>query len=112
MTTVKESDLLKNVKSIAKSLTTGEYDFDPDYSEFDEPCAEDYLTNVLDIEYYVSNRKKYLGARILVAFGGPNIWIDTRHLEVQGHWWGDNETVNFTDALGIHEYLAELYECL
>ena len=52
--------------------------------------GHDYLADALEINYVVSQDAQYLGARILVAFGGPNIWIDTRAGFVEGHWWGDS----------------------
>lgn len=76
----------------------------------ERPSAYDYLTDVLDIEYVVSSSREYLGARILVAFGGPNIWINTRNEQVEGHWWGDSATESFDDNLGLDDVLAEMWE--
>lgn len=74
--------------------------------------AFDYLEGILDIEYIVNGAGEYLGARILVAFGGPNIWINTRTQEVEGHWWGDSARAHYTeDAMGLDEALQELWEC-
>lgn len=74
--------------------------------------AFDYLEGVLDIEYTVNGAGEYLGARVLVAFGGPNIWINTRTQEVEGHWWGDSARARYTgDAMGLDDALRELWEC-
>ena len=48
-----------------------------------------YFEDALDIEYTISSRGDYLGARIAVALGGPNIYIDTREGEVKGYWGTD-----------------------
>lgn len=48
-----------------------------------------YFQDVLDIEYTISSRGDYLGARIAVALGGPNIYIDTREGYVKGYWGTD-----------------------
>lgn len=48
-----------------------------------------YFTDVLDVEYTISSQGDYLGARIAVALGGPNIFIDTREGEVKGYWGTD-----------------------
>jgi hypothetical protein len=106
-----ENRLQEQVDHIAECLTTGEYDFDPEYSDYDEPNAFDYLKDVLDIEYAVNSNKEYLGARVLVAFGGPNIWINTRTNTVEGYWWTDKATAGYTDDLGIDECLEELFHC-
>lgn len=74
--------------------------------------AFDYLEGVLDIEYTVNGAGEYLGARVLVAFGGPNIWINTRTQEVEGHWWSDSARAHYTeDAMGLDDALRELWEC-
>jgi hypothetical protein len=44
----------------------------------------DYLTDALDIEYIVNGSRELLGARVLVCFGGPNVWVDTRRGVVDG----------------------------
>jgi hypothetical protein len=80
---------------------------DPEYAS-----AFDYLRDALDIEYIVNGRGEYLGARVLVAFGGPNIWINTRNKTVEGAWWADSfESRYWTDAIGLDEALQELWEC-
>ena len=42
----------------------------------------DYLTEALDFEYILDSTKNFIGARILLAVGGPNIWINTRTKQV------------------------------
>ena len=107
--------LQRHVDQIAESLTRGityreaeidhtEYDADPDFliSGFD------YLEDALDIEYTFNANGQYLGARILVAFGGPNIWVDTRHCTVEGHWWGESAKADFMDSIGLLDSCEEL----
>jgi hypothetical protein len=72
----------------------------------------DYLSDALDIEYVVNSKKEYLGARVLVAFGGPNIWINTRTKQVEGYWWGDKSIQSYTnDSLNLDDALETLYTC-
>lgn len=72
----------------------------------------DYISDVLDIEYTISSEGQYLGARVLVAFGGPNIWIDTRRQTVEGAWWDDYYTESYhTDVMDIDGACEELYSC-
>ena len=70
----------------------------------------DYLSDMLDIEYTISSDGVFLGARILVSFGGPNIWIDTRREQIEGYWWGDSAFAAFTDVMDLHGVCRELYE--
>ena len=53
----------------------------------------------------------YKGARLLVAFGGPNIWIDTASQEVEGYWGSDRVTRWYSkDYIGLDDACAELYD--
>jgi len=77
--------------------------------------AHDYLANTLantlDIEYTINSSKEYKGARVLVAFGGPNIWINTKTEEVEGYWWGMNAKAPYhNDAMNLNECLEEYYD--
>jgi hypothetical protein len=76
-----------------------------------EFSAFEYLEDALDIEYIVSSKKEFLGARVLVAFGGPNIWINTRTNTVEGHWWGDKASATFVDNFGLNEVLEDMFYC-
>ena len=80
--------------------------------EGDMMYASDYLGDCLDIQYIVSGQKEYLGARVLVAFGGPNIWINTQTGTVEGYWWGDSAFASFNDNIGIDDFLSEMWECM
>jgi hypothetical protein len=109
------SESIKNhVQSIADSLT------DPNWDELNEGrdidsegefSAFDYLEDALDIEYIVNGKGEYLGARVLVAFGGPNIWVNTRTNTVEGHWWADSAFASFKDNIGLDDALEELWNC-
>jgi hypothetical protein len=109
------SEEVKNhVKSIAENLTNppmDEWNEGRDIESEGEFSAFDYLQDALDIEYIVNSKKEYLGARVLVAFGGPNIWIDTRTKTVEGHWWGNSAFASFQDNLGLDDALEELFSC-
>jgi hypothetical protein len=67
------------------------------------PSAYDYLTDVLDINWILNNDKSYKGARLLVAFGGPNIWIDTNLEQVEGYWWGEKFIAQYNHCNGAIE---------
>lgn len=85
---------------------------DFDYAETLSPWH--WLEDALDIEYTVAgNRRDILGARILVAFGGPNIWVDTRAAEVTLRGWNESGRASLSiDACAtFNEYISELYHC-
>ena len=104
----KDNRLKEMVENIAEQIRTGQYETDNQ----DGPSAMDYLEDILDIQYIISSDKQYLGARVLVAFGGPNIWINTQSKTVEGYWWSENcEISYFEDNLGLDDYLEEIYNC-
>jgi len=104
------NDLKQHVKFIADTLSNGFADDELNYDG--EPMnAYDYLQDALDIEYIVNSKGEYLGARVLVAFGGPNIWVNTRTGTVEGAWWADRAEASFTDNIGLDDALSELWAC-
>jgi hypothetical protein len=113
MTHTTKDSLQDHVQSIADNLTNppDEWSEDRDIEQEGEFSAFDYLQDALDIEYIVNSKGEYLGARVLVAFGGPNIWIDTRRDMVDGYWWSEKASASFTDNLGLDDALSELWYC-
>ena len=108
-----KTELQNHVDSIAANLTSPPDDWNEgrDTENEGEFSALDYLQDSLDIQYIVNSKREYLGARVLVAFGGPNIWVDTKRGIVEGFWWGDYAKASFSDGLGLDDALAELWEC-
>ena len=119
------SDIQKQVDSVIDSLENASYhctDCECEVTE-GEDCPEcngsdiiyndgfEYLKDALDIEYIIGADRKYLGARVLVCFGGPNVWVNTRTMQVEGYWWGDSCHQSFTDNIGLDDALLELWEC-
>lgn len=101
-----DNGLADMVNNIAQTIERGKYE-----TESDEDCnAYDYLSDALDFRWIVQNDLTFIGARILVAFGGPNIWIDTDKKKVEGYWWGDYASADYSkDPLGLQECVEELY---
>lgn len=101
--------LKEHVRSISDSLSGT---WEEEVNEDGEPMsAMDYLFDALDIEYILNSRRECIGARILVSFGGPNIWVNTRSGQVEGYWWGDSYTESYIDGIGLQDAVIELYEC-
>ena len=117
MNTNKEKeDFQKHLESIANDITNGikitkeDLDYNGEYEIGDTLSGYDYLTDALDIEYTVNSDKTYKGARVLVSFGGPNIWINTLTEEIEGYWWGMNaKAPYYGDSMDLNECLEEIY---
>ena len=69
----------------------------------------EWMEGTYDIRYLVDREKRYLGAEILVAGGGPTIWVDTWDKEVKGYWGTDRVNIMFADNIGLDDYCEEMY---
>ena len=96
-----EEQLRRMCKNIADGITEGK----SASHWFDDG------NDIYDIRYIVDHEKKYLGAMLMVAGGGPTIWVNTWTNEVEGLWWGDKCTHHFQDNIGLDQYNEEMYNC-
>lgn len=85
-------------------------------SDDTEPVSMyDYFEDCLDITYYASGRgiNDYQGVRIMIACGGPNIYVDTKRGTVELYWWTESATCDlWRDACdAIDDYFSELWAC-
>lgn len=81
--------------------------------EFEQMSIWDYMTDALDVRYLVNSNREIIAVKVLVAFGGPNIWIDTETRSVELYWWTDRASYplssNAVDALD--EWAEEMFSC-
>ena len=81
-----------------------------DITEGKPETAYDYIDKVYDIEWITHQDHSYKAARLLVAGGGPNIWVNLQTNTVDGYWASDRFSWSFQDNIGLDEYLQELHE--
>lgn len=71
--------------------------------------------DVYDIEYRVESKHAdtIKSVSLMVAFGGPNIYVDTADNKVKLYWWGDYAECEFSRAIGdeITDIFNELWNC-
>ena len=72
---------------------------------------EAFMEGVYDIEWITHQDKTYKAARLLVAGGGPNIWVNLLTNTVDGYWGTDKVQWGFFDEIGLDDYLEELHSC-
>lgn len=111
--------LLEYMAPLQSELANGfsyETDQDGEYCDEDgNPTSPwEYLIDALDVEVTRSLNGDYRGARILLTFGGPNIWLDTAERELQGAWGGKrvNMHVPYEVCAEIDEAVEELAGCM
>ena len=94
-----KSKLRRMCKNIADQITDGKED------------AHKWMEDVYEIEWITYGDKTYKSARLMVAGGGPSIWVNLQRNVVQGYWWGDYCEHHFSDQIGLDEYLQEIFDC-
>jgi len=90
--------LERMVKNIAENITEGKED------------ANKWMEDVYNIEWITNQDHSYKAARLLVAGGGPNIWVNLLTNTVDGYWGSDKRSYGFVDNIGLDDYLQELHE--
>lgn len=77
------------------------------YDYFNDDC-------IYDIKYTVDSSKEYCGVRLMVACGGPNIYIDTNSGCVELYWWGEDAKASMSSDLinAIDAIWEEYFNCL
>ena len=94
-----EEQLVRMCKNIAEGITEGKNA----NHWFDDG------NDIYDIRYSVDREKNYLSAELLVAGGGPTIWVNLDTKYVEGYWGGDKVLEPFIDNIGLDDYCEELY---
>lgn len=85
-----------------------------DLDDLDEVSMWDYFEDrIYDIKYTIDSDLDYVSARIMIAFGGPNIYIDTNSSRVE-LFWGGSEAYAYIDYRtrdAIDAYFEDEYNC-
>ena len=95
-----EQQLRRMCKNIAEDISNG-----------DGTSASEFMDSTYDIRYIVDREKRYIGAELMVAGGGPTIWVNLYTGYVEGYWGGDKVEQPFSDNLGLDDYCEEMYGC-
>jgi len=86
-------------KNIAEEITAGKED------------VHEWMEDIYNIEWITFQDHSYKAARVMVAGGGPNIWVNTQDGTVDGYWGTDKVHWHYTDNIGLDDYLSELHGC-
>jgi hypothetical protein len=94
-----EGKLRRMCKNIAEEITAGKED------------VHEWMEDIYNIEWITFQDHSYKAARVMVAGGGPNIWVNTQDGTVDGYWGTDKVHWHYTDNIGLDDYLSELHGC-
>ena len=104
-----EQQLRRMCKNIANGITNPCMVTDEETGKIREQDAHEWMEDVYDIEWITYQDKTYKAARLLVAGGGPNIWVNLQDMNVEGYWGSDRVIEPFIDEIGLDDYLEEIY---
>ena len=114
-----DRQLLEYLESLHADLSAGfTYETNEDGECRDEdgnPTSPwEYVIDALDIEVTRSLNGDYRSARVLLTFGGPNVWLDTADRELQGAWGSKrvNMSIPYDVCEEIDAAVEELASCM
>lgn len=103
---------LENIYTELNSIYEGKATND----DCEQATFYDYFNDPLDFEYTIASNGEYMGVRVYVTLGGPNVWIDTRRGEIGGAWgteraerWLPREICDEIDEIFSEYYNATRY---
>ena len=106
-----EEQLRRMCKNIADDISNPKISKDDGGEAIELQTAHEWMQGVYDIRYIVDREKRYYSAELMVAGGGPTIWVNLNTKEVEGYWGSDRVNEPFIDNLDLDGYLEEMYGC-
>ena len=104
-----DQQLRRMCKNIADDITNPKISKDDGGEAIELQTAHEWMEGVYDIKYHVDREKHYLSAELLVAGGGPTVWVNLDTKYVEGYWGGDKVLEPVIDNLGLDDYCEEMY---
>ena len=85
-----------------------------DVDGFEEQTIWDYLNDVYDVEFRVDSSKELRSVQIMVACGGPNIYLDTASRDVELYWWTESarRPLSYEAVQALDDWAEEYWGCL
>lgn len=83
-----------------------------DKDDMKQASIYEYLSrSVYDIEYRINGNRQYLSVELMIAGGGPSIYIDTGEKAVKLYWWFEKADYPLSAEAcnAIDDYFEELY---
>ena len=102
--------LERMVKNIADDISNPKISKDDGKEAIELQTAHEFMEDVYNIEWITHQDHSYKAARLLVAGGGPNIWVNLQTNSVDGYWASDKFSWSFQDNIGLDEYLQEMHD--
>ena len=84
---------------------------DPD--DWEQLSVWDFLGDCYDIEYRVDSRRELRSVCVMVACGGPNIYLDTDSKDVELYWWSERARypMSYEAVEALDDWAEEMWGC-
>ena len=92
-----EEQLRRMCKDIAEEISAGKEN------------VHKWQEDVYDIEWITFRDRSYKAARLMVAGGGPTVWVNLQDKTVDGYWASDRVIEPWVDEIGLDDYLEDLH---
>jgi hypothetical protein len=107
-----ELQLRRMVNAYAEYVINGKMRFFPNDKDVVDDTNGDQYYEAYNIKYIIGNDGSFHDVMIMLAGGGPTIWLDTWRQEVRGSWGCDTYTKYIYDYEYILDYWEEQYQCI
>ena len=84
------------------------------HEELIEACMHEtlpeYISDCLEVEYTMNLSGELRGVKLLVTFGGPNVYVNTRTAKIEGYDNGEHLDINldFDVLREIEDYIISM----
>ena len=75
-----------------------------------EETLQEYMNDILEVEYTKTLNGYFKGVKLLVTFGSPDVYINTMTNKIEGYWGNEyfEETLPYELGEAINDYIEEL----
>jgi diphthamide synthase subunit DPH2 len=107
-----EKKLRRMVDGIAEDVVQGRMRFFPDDESVVDDMNGETVYEVYNTKYIIGDDGSFHDVMLMLAGGGPVIWLDTWSQEIRGSWGSDKYTKYIYDYDYVLDYWEEQYSCL
>lgn len=75
---------------------------------------DEFTDNIYNIEYRIADKySDPSSVQLMIACGGPNIYLDTKSGDVELYWWSESGRYPMSREVvdALDEFAVELYNC-
>jgi len=107
-----EKKLRRMVDGMVEDVVQGRMRFFPDDESVVDDMQGETVYEVYNTKYIIGHDGTFQDVMLMLAGGGPTIWLDTWSQEIRGSWGCDKYTKYIYDYDYVLDYWEEEYGCL